>query len=117
MATTKRSRHHPSVRLCAHSHEWIVRWLESNGWTKYRLLMPSRQQILLGNPDPGYQEMRLLKEPSLVGVYCRVPGARASKQRLSMYEWVDFMRNPDTGLEATYRLLGMDVPPARNRLR
>jgi len=113
----RRRRHHPTVRLCAHSHEWIVRWLESNGWQKFRLIVPSRKQILEGSTDPGYQEMRFMKEPLSCPAFCSVPGARTPKARLSIHEWRDFLDNPDTGLNRAYRLLGMEVPPARNRLR
>jgi len=113
----RRRRHHPTIRLCAHSHEWIVRWLESIGWQKFRLLIPSREQILDGDPDPGVQEMRLVKAPPTVPVFCYIPGSRTPKARLSIYEWRDFLSNPDHGLEKAYRLLGVEIPPARNRLR
>lgn len=113
----RRRRHHPAVRLCAHSHEWIVRWLESLGWTKSRLIVPTRQQVLSGDPDPGFQEMRYADSPLSIPALCSVPGARTPKARLSVHEWKDFIENPDTGLARAYRMLGMDIPPARNRLR
>jgi len=50
-------------------------------------------------------------------VFCYIPGSRTPKARLSIYEWRDFLSNPDHGLEKAYRLLGVEIPPARNRLR
>lgn len=113
----RRRRHHPAVRLCAHSHEWIVRWLEENGWRKNALSLPSRKSILEGDPDPGWQQMILVRERdiSVEGkiVSVRVPGARTPKARLSVYEWKDLMAE----LEDAYSQLGLTVPRAHHRLR
>lgn len=113
----RRRRHHPAIRLCAHSHEWIVRWLEQNGWRRGSVSIPTRAQVLRGDPDPGWQHMVRLSNEHLCREGLRVPGARTPKARISCYEWHDFLKNPDTGLERAYHLLGLDIPPLRNRLR